>query len=59
MDSRIEQITRMYDQKLEMRSPREVPEGLVYGAKTVYDEEWFTHEKLRLILRIALPDGVR
>ena len=59
VDFRISQITRMYDQNLQLRNSKEVPEGLVYGAKTIYDEEWLTHEKLRLILRIALPEGIK
>jgi hypothetical protein len=59
VDFRISQITRMYDQNLQLRNSKEVPEGLVYGAKTIYDEEWFTHDKLRLILRIALPEGIK
>ena len=59
VDLRVREIATKYNQKLQMMTPRETPEGLVYGAKTIYDEEWFTHEKLRLILRISLPEGIR
>ena len=56
---RIRQIEKMYDNQLQSVGDRILPEGLVYGTKTIYDEEWFTHHKLMLILKNALPKGVK
>ena len=56
---RIKQISNMYNEDFTLRTSRKENEGLVYGAKSIYDEEWFTHEKLSMILRTSLPEGVK
>ena len=56
---RIRQIEKLYDKQLQPVGDKILPEGLVYGTKTIYDEEWFTHHKLMLILKNALPKGVK
>ena len=56
---RIKQIGHDYSFTYERREMRKVPEGLVYGSKTVYDQEWFTHQKLHHILKQSLPEGIR
>ena len=56
---RIKNIGEEYDHQFVRRKAREDPEGLVYGSKTVYDEEWNTHHKLHKILKHSLPIKVR
>ena len=56
---RIQKIGEEYDQHFNRRKPRENPEGLVYGAKTIFNQEWNTHYKLHKILRHSLPINVR
>ena len=56
---RIKQIGHDYSFTYERREMRKVPEGLVYGSKTVYDQEWFTHQKLHHILKQSLQEGIR
>lgn len=56
---RIDQIKKLYDADFKLNQIKKAPDGLVYGAKSTYDEEWFTHEKLVMILRTSLPEGVR
>ena len=58
-ESRINQIGEEYNAKLSRREAKKRPEGLVYGAKTEYDQEWNTHHKLKMILKHSLPEGVR
>ena len=58
-ESRINQIGEEYNVKLSRREAKKRPEGLVYGAKTEYDQEWNTHHKLKMILKHSLPEGVR
>ena len=59
VQKRKSQIEEIYDSEYRLKQLRNPPVGLVYGAKTLYDEEWFTHKKLMLVLKAALPDGVR
>ena len=56
---RIEQIQKNYDDGFCLKGIKKAPEGLVYGTKCVYDEEWFTHTKLMMILRTSLPREIR
>ena len=56
---RIEQIQKNYDDGFCLKGIKQAPEGLVYGTKCVYDEEWFTHTKLMMILRTSLPREIR
>ena len=56
---RIKVIEQEYNEKFERRTKRSLPRGLVYGAKTVYDQEWNTHFKLKMILKHSLPEGIR
>ena len=59
VQKRIMQIGQDYSYTFQRRELREVPKGLVYGSKTVYDQEWFTHQKLHHILKQCLPAGIR
>ena len=56
---RIDQINKLYDAEFKLNQLKKPPQGLVFGAKSIYDEEWFTHDKLMLILKASLPEGVR
>ena len=59
INRRIVQIKKLYDSEFKLNQLKKPPIGLVYGAKSVYDEEWFTHDKLMMILKTSLPEGVR
>ena len=56
---RIMNIGEDYNHQYVRRKAREEPEGLVFGAKTIHDEEWNTHHKLHKILKHSLPINVR
>ena len=59
VQKRIDQIKENYDLEFSLKGNKKTPEGLVYGTKCVYDEEWATHDKLMKILKASLPEGVR
>ena len=59
VQERIVSIGEQYNQNFVRRKGRENPEGLVYGAVSIYDEEWNTHYKVHRLLKQCLPNGVR
>ena len=59
VQERIVRIGHQYDHELVRRRQRDNPDGLVYGAVSVYDEEWNTHYKVHKLLKQCLPIGVR
>ena len=59
VQERIQKIGSEYNHKYVRNKMRENPEGLVYGAVSVFDEEWNTHYKLHRLLKQSMPIGVR
>ena len=56
---RIVKIGQDYNRKLVRYKCRENPDGIVFGAVSVFDEEWNTHYKVHRLLKQCLPIGVR
>ena len=60
MRQRIGNLAEIYDDETWVRcNEKRKLEGLVYGAKMVYDGIWNTHKRLAQLLKFALPKGVR
>ena len=59
IEQRDKVIEQEYDENYQRKNSRTIPDGIVYGATSVYDSTWETHKVLKSLLSRGLMGNAR